>query len=96
MPSPVAPLVVLTEGERAQLVAWARRSKRANAVAMRSRIVLAAADGLGNTAVAAKLSVRWALPASGAHRFLADRLDGVSTSLGRDGLARSSTSRSRR
>src|SRR6516164_9566958 len=52
MPSPVAVKVVLTDEERAQLQAWARRPKSAQALALRSRIVLAAAEGLGNTQVA--------------------------------------------
>ncbi|HEY2271617.1 MAG TPA: IS630 family transposase [Jatrophihabitantaceae bacterium] len=77
MPSPVAPVVELTEDERVQLVAWARRSKSANAVAMRSRIVLAAADGLGNTAVAAKLGVQVGTARKWRNRFLAQRLEGV-------------------
>ena len=67
----------LTEDERAQLVAWARRSKSANAVAMRSRIVLAAAEGLGNTAVAAKLGVQVGTARKWRNRFLAQRLEGV-------------------
>jgi transposase len=69
--------VELTEDERVQLVAWARRSKSANAVAMRSRIVLAAADGLGNTAVAAKLGVQVGTARKWRNRFLAQRLEGV-------------------
>ena len=50
-------MVMLTEDERAQLVAWSRRSNSANGLAMRSRIVLAAADGMGNTAIADKLDI---------------------------------------
>jgi transposase len=77
VPIPVAPVVELTEAERAQLVAWARRSKSANAVAVRSRIVLAAADGLGNTAVAAKVGVEVGTARKWRNRFLAERLEGV-------------------
>ena len=77
MPSPVAAAVVLTDDERAQLVAWARRAKSANALAMRSRIVLAAADGLGNTAIAAKLNVALSSARKWRSRFLVDRLDGL-------------------
>jgi transposase len=69
--------VVLNDDERAQLVAWARRSKSANALAMRSRIVLSAADGLGNTAIAAKLNVALSSARKWRSRFLADRLDGL-------------------
>jgi transposase len=69
--------VVLTDDERGQLLAWARRSKSANAVAVRSRIVLAAAEGLGNTAVAAKVGVEVGTARKWRNRFLAERLEGV-------------------
>jgi transposase len=69
--------VDLSDDERAQLVAWSRRAKSANALAMRSRIVLAAADGLGNTAIAAKLGVALSSARKWRSRFLADRLDGL-------------------
>ena len=39
-------------------MAWARRPKSAQALALRSRIVLAAAEGLGNTEVARRLGVQ--------------------------------------
>ena len=44
---------------------------------MRSRIVLAAADGLGNTAIAAKLGVALSSARKWRSRFLVDRLDGL-------------------
>jgi transposase len=69
--------VDLTDDERAQLVAWSRRAKSANAVAMRSRIVLAAADGLNNTAIAAKLDITAATARKWRSRFVAERLDGL-------------------
>src|SRR5690348_782799 len=78
MPYPVAPVVVLTDDERAQLEAWSRRAKSANALAMRSRIVLAAADGLGNTAVAEQLGIAVSCARRWRSRFLAQRLDGLS------------------
>ncbi len=57
MPSPkLGPLVVSAE-ERQVLVAWARRRKTSHALALRSRIVLACADGSPITAVAAELKV---------------------------------------
>jgi transposase len=59
------------------LTAWSRRSKSANALAVRSRIVLAAADGLGNTAVAAKVGVEVGTARKWRARFVADRLDGL-------------------
>jgi transposase len=70
-------VVELTDDERAQLVAWSRRSKSANALAMRSRIVLSAADGLGNTAIAAKLNIALSSARKWRSRFLVDRLDGL-------------------
>jgi len=69
--------VELTDDERSQLLAWTRRAKSANAVAIRSRIVLAAADGLGNTAVAAKLGIEVGTARKWRARFLADRLEGL-------------------
>jgi transposase len=77
MPSPVAAPVVLTAEERVQLEAWARRAKSANALAMRSRIVLSAADGLGNTAIAARLGIALSSARKWRSRFLAERLDGL-------------------
>ena len=46
--------LVLTDDERAQLVSWSRRAKSAQSLALRSRIVLACADGQDNKQVAAK------------------------------------------
>jgi transposase len=69
--------VTLTEDEHAQLVAWSRRSKSANALAMRSRIVLAAADGLGNTAIADKLDIHVSSARKWRSRFVAERLEGL-------------------
>jgi DNA-binding NarL/FixJ family response regulator len=51
---PLARLSVTVE-DRAQLVAWSKRPKTAQALAMRSRIVLLAADGLSNTVIASQL-----------------------------------------
>jgi transposase len=59
------------------LTGWARRSKSANALAVRSRIVLAAADGLGNTAIAAKVGVEVGTARKWRARFIAERLDGL-------------------
>jgi transposase len=73
----VAVKVVLTEEERAQLQAWARRPKSAQALALRSRIVLAAAEGLGNTQVAQRLGVQRSTVRTWRARFVADRLDGL-------------------
>jgi DNA-binding NarL/FixJ family response regulator len=51
---PLTPLL-LAVGDRAQLVRWSKRPKTAQALAMRARIVLLAADGLSNTAIASQL-----------------------------------------
>jgi transposase len=77
MSGPAAPVVELTDDERVQLTAWTRRSTSANALATRSRIVLAAADGLGNTAVAAKAGVEVGTARKWRGRFLAQRLEGL-------------------
>jgi transposase len=77
MPSPVARAVVLSEDERVQLLAWSRRTKSANGLATRSRIVLAAADGLGNTVIAQELGVALSSAVKWRSRFLAYRLDGL-------------------
>lgn len=53
---PKAELVV-TEDERETLTRWARRAKSSQRLALRARIVLACADGLSNTEVAAALRV---------------------------------------
>jgi hypothetical protein len=45
-------MLELNDEERDQLSRWARRAKSAQALALRSRIVLACAEGLSNTAVA--------------------------------------------
>src|SRR5512143_1073653 len=50
---PKAELVV-TEEERETLTRWARRRKSAQALALRSRIVLGCAEGLSNKEVAAR------------------------------------------
>jgi transposase len=77
MPSPVAVGVVLSGGEREQLESWARRGKSAQALAQRSRIVLAAAEGLKNTEIAERFSLDHATVRKWRNRFAADRLDGL-------------------
>ena len=58
MPDPKAVAVVLSDEERSQLEAWVRRPKSAQALAQRSRIVLACAQGRPNVVVAAEERVR--------------------------------------
>jgi len=56
MPIRVAPLV-LQEADRLTLEGWLRASGLKSGLARRARIVLLAADGLSNTAIAAKVGV---------------------------------------
>src|SRR3954462_8953864 len=67
----------LTDAERAQLQSWARRRTSAQALAQRSRIVLACALGASNQAVAAQERVSAATVGKWRARFVRDRLDGL-------------------
>lgn len=77
MPSPRAVELLLSDEEREQLQAWARRRKSAQALAQRSRIVLAAAEGLKNTEIAARLGINRGMAATWRSRFAEQRLDGL-------------------
>jgi transposase len=77
MPFPVAVAIELTDAERAQLEAWARRRTSAQGLAQRARIVLAAADGLKNTKIAARLGVTRPMVIKWRGRFAEHRLDGL-------------------
>jgi transposase len=77
MPNPVAVAIELTDAERVQLEAWARRRSSAQALAQRSRIVLLAAEGLKNTEIAQRLGVSRNMAATWRARFAAQRLDGL-------------------
>jgi transposase len=74
---PKAPLV-LTEEERAVLERWARRPKSAQALAVRSKIVLACAGGTPNKEVAARFGVTPQMVGKWRARFVAGRLEGLS------------------
>jgi transposase len=78
MPFPVAVAIELTAGEREQLESWSRRHTSAQALALRSRIVLTAAEGLTNTEVAQRLGIKRATAAKWRTRFAEARLDGLS------------------
>jgi transposase len=67
----------LTEDERAVLGRWARRPKSAQALAVRSKIVLACAEGAANTEVAARLGVTPQMVGKWRARFVAGRLEGL-------------------
>jgi len=69
--------LVLSDAEQRILQGWAMRRKTAQGLALRARIVLACAEGHGNTAVAARLGVSRATVGKWRARFLARRLDGL-------------------
>lgn len=70
--------LVLSDVERDTLVRWSRRAKTAQVLALRSRIVLACAEGVTNKDVAVALRVRPQTVAKWRGRFVRDRLDGLS------------------
>ncbi len=77
MPSNVATRIELSDDERAQLEAWARRRTSAQALALRSRIVLGAADGLKNIEIAERLGTGRPMVTKWRNRFAEHRLDGL-------------------
>jgi transposase len=77
MPTPRAAEIVLSDDERIELEGWARRRSSAAGLAMRSRIVLAAADGGSNTELAQRLGLSITTVRRWRNRFVVDRLDGL-------------------
>src|SRR5215207_4849586 len=77
MPTPVAVGIELSDDERVRLESWARRRSSAQALALRSRIVLLAAAGLKNTEIAQRLGIDHATVRKWRSRFAQRRLDGV-------------------
>ncbi len=77
MPNPVAVRIELDAAEREQLESWARRRSSAQALALRSRIVLRAAEGLTNTELAEELGVSHTTVRKWRTRFAQERLDGL-------------------
>jgi transposase len=69
--------VVLSDDEREQLQAWVRRPKSAQALALRSRIVLACEGDSSNTQIARELGVTRGMVTKWRNRFAVDRLDGL-------------------
>jgi transposase len=67
----------LTDEERAELEGWARRRSSAAGLAMRSRIVLAAADGESNSEMARRLGVSRSMVKRWRNRFVEARCDGL-------------------
>src|SRR3989454_191580 len=69
--------VVLSEEERETLERWARRPKSPQALALRCRIVLAAAEGETNTGIAGRLACNPATVGKWRTRFAERGLDGL-------------------
>ena len=69
--------LTLTPDEREQLTRWARRAKSSQALALRSKIVLACADGANNKQVAAELRCNQVTVGKWRRRFIEHRLDGL-------------------
>jgi transposase len=77
MPSCVLAPVALSAVERGQLESWTRRRTSAQALALRSRIVLLAADGRNNTQIARELGIHRNVAGKWRSRFVEHRLDGL-------------------
>lgn len=69
--------VVLSDEEREVLERWARRPKSAQALALRCRIVLAAAEDHSNIEIAAELHCSTATVSKWRNRFAQRRIDGL-------------------
>jgi len=82
--------LALADDERDKLEGWVRRPKTSQRLALRSRIVLAAAAGDSNTDIARRLRVTLPTVGKWRARFLADRLEGLADEP-RPGAARTIT-----
>jgi transposase len=72
------PMVVkLQDLDRETLQAWSRRPKTSQALALRARIVLRAADGLNSTAIAQELGVHLDTALKWRKRFVEQGMDGL-------------------
>lgn len=78
----------LTSEERTTLQRWARRHSSAQALALRSKIVLGCADGSTHAEIAAELGCNPVTVGKWRRRFAVDRLDGL-VDAPRPGAARS-------
>jgi len=67
----------LTDDEHDQLTRWSRRAKSSQSLALRSRIVLACADGADNKTVAARVGCAAVTVGTWRARFVELRLDGL-------------------
>lgn len=82
--------ITLTDDERDKLDAWTHRPTTQQRLAIRARIVLAAADGRSNTAIAADLRITLPTVRKWRGRFADARLDGL-TDEPRPGVTRTIT-----
>jgi hypothetical protein len=73
----VAPAVTLSDPDRAQLQQWVHAHFTPQQVALRSRILLLAADGKENLEIAAALKVHRHTPALWRQRYIHEGLDAV-------------------
>ena len=71
-------VVELSDEERETLQRWVRRHTSSQALALRCRIVLGAAEGMANVDIAEKLGCHFATVGKWRNRFAERRLDGLS------------------
>lgn len=76
MGRPLIPLTLAGE-DQAQLQTWSKRPKTAQALAMRSRVVLLAAEGQSNTQIASGLGVTLQTVGKWRQRYLEQGVDGL-------------------
>ena len=69
--------IELSDEERETLRRWTRRHTSSQALALRSRIVLACGEGKTNTAIAQELGCNQVTVSKWRHRFAAERLEGL-------------------
>jgi transposase len=74
---PQPPSIILTDDERDKLNAWVCRPTTQQRLALRARIVLAAATGPSNTAIATDLRITLPTVRKWRSRFAVSRLDGL-------------------
>jgi hypothetical protein len=77
MPNRAAPALMLREGDREELSRLTRSSSVRAGLAQRARIVLLAADGVSNTAIAEMVGVSRPTVISWRDRYLARGMDGL-------------------
>lgn len=76
-PGPAAVVIVLTDDERAELQRWARRRTSAAGLALRSKIVLAAAEGGSSSEIARRMELDVGTVRRWRTRFTEKRCEGL-------------------